>query len=334
MNEIFFSIIIPTHNRQETLSQCLDAIARQKFPAEQFEVIVVNDGSNDGTADYLKSAQFHFRLLHRTIDNSGPAHARNIGAELASGKFLFFFEDDIIPHDQALFNAHRHLMMYDFDVLEGKTIYQGSNDNVRRFDKPEFLSFIPCNLIIRKETFQFIGGYDTAFYDTASGLYFREDAELGFRLLDLKCRIQKANDVIVEHPRQFPSMAACFRHARRYMFDPLLYKKHKKRFREHIEVKKISVFIISRPQHYAALCAFFAFVTFGIGAVGNSRLSVVVSSIVLLLIGALYKYKYQGRNGFTVRALGDGVGFVFLPFVYLYSLVVGCFRYKSFGVLW
>ncbi|MDE3058275.1 MAG: glycosyltransferase family 2 protein [Bacteroidota bacterium] len=333
MNAVFFSIIIPTHNRKEMLRQCLDALARQIFPAEKLEVIVIDDGSNDGTAEYVRAAQFRFPLHCRTIENSGPSYARNCGALLASGKFLVFFEDDISPRDDALQKAHAHLATSDVDVLEGKTVYQHSNDEVRRFDTPEMYSFIPCNLFIRRGLFQSLGGYDVRFFDKASGLYFREDADLGFRLLDAGCRLQKADDVVVEHPRQFPSMAACYRHARRYTFDPLLYKKHAKRFRKNIEVKKILSLTVHRPQHYAALGALCIFFVCGSGMLIGSWRIPIVSGLLLLLIGALYKYKYQGATGFTVRRIGNVFGFVLIPFVYVYSLLIGCFRYKSFGVL-
>lgn len=333
MSVIFFSVVIPTRNRKEMLQRCLNALERQTFPAEKFEVIVIDDGSNDGTAEYLQTAKFSYRLYYKSIENSGPSSARNLGASLASGKILVFFEDDILPHDDILQRAYAHFESNDVDVIEGKTHYQDSNEEVRRFDTPEIFSFIPCNLFMKRELFRSVGGYDVSFFDKSSGLYFREDADLGFRLLDIGCTMQKVDDVVVEHPRQFPTMTACFRHARRYKFDPLLYKKHAKRFRENIEVKKVFYFSIHRPQHYVALCALISCFALMVGVINYVWWIATASLFLLLLIGVFYKYKYQGVSGFTMQNAGDVFGFILVPFVYLYSLFVGCFRYKSFGVL-
>ena len=94
---MFFSIIIPTYNRSERLANCLNAIALLDYPRDNFEVIVVDDGSKttlDGVIAPL-AKQINIKLLCQ--ENAGPATARNRGAELAQGRFLVFTDDDCQP---------------------------------------------------------------------------------------------------------------------------------------------------------------------------------------------------------------------------------------------
>ncbi len=87
---IRFSVIVPTHNRPRQLRDCLTALAQQEFPRDQYEVIVVDDGSEppvevpDGVT-----------LLRQP--NAGPAAARNAGARAARGEWLAFTDDDCAP---------------------------------------------------------------------------------------------------------------------------------------------------------------------------------------------------------------------------------------------
>jgi GT2 family glycosyltransferase len=91
------SIIIPTYNRLPRLLQVLDAIAGQTFQRDAFEVIVVSDGSNDGTDDCLNRLRLPLNLTFASQDNRGPAAARNAGIALAKGDILLFIDDDVVP---------------------------------------------------------------------------------------------------------------------------------------------------------------------------------------------------------------------------------------------
>jgi glycosyltransferase involved in cell wall biosynthesis len=89
------SIIIPTHNDRQWVSGAIDSALAQSYP--HCEVIVVDDGSTDGTQDYL-SDRYGDRIKFIYKSNSGPASARNIGVAAASGSFIQFLDsDDFIP---------------------------------------------------------------------------------------------------------------------------------------------------------------------------------------------------------------------------------------------
>lgn len=89
------SIIIPTYNRRKVLTQTLPTVFGQEFPPDDFEVIVVVDGSSDGTVETLRSyaPRCAFRVLEQV--NRGPAVARNNGLAVACGELVLFLDDDI-----------------------------------------------------------------------------------------------------------------------------------------------------------------------------------------------------------------------------------------------
>jgi glycosyltransferase involved in cell wall biosynthesis len=107
------SVIIPTFNKAERLKITLLSIAQLSL-IEECEVIIVNDGSTDNTADVLNEAinnDFAERINLRVIttENLGRSHARNCGIKNASGKLLIFSDDDLIlDHEFALNHIARH----------------------------------------------------------------------------------------------------------------------------------------------------------------------------------------------------------------------------------
>lgn len=97
------SLVIPTYNSADTLVHTLDSIEKQKLSAEEFsrlEIIVVDDGSSDNTAEIVSKYQHLHGLKYVRQNNMGRASARNLGANLAHGDILIFTDSDVIlePH--------------------------------------------------------------------------------------------------------------------------------------------------------------------------------------------------------------------------------------------
>lgn len=323
MSAPLFSVVIPTYNRRDRLLRVLHLLAEQLPPGDATEVIVADDGSDDGTgdADFFRNAPRGVQLVR--CPRGGPGSARNAGAAEASGEFLAFLEDDVVPRADWLAAARRHLLSGEIDVLEGRTVDAAGGGDVRRFEPEQRPAFIPCNLFVRRELFARLGGYDTEFFDGATGLYFREDTELGFRLMDAGARCSIARDVVVEHPAQFTTTGACLRHARRYRFDPLLYRKHPLRFREDIEVKTVAGIRVRRPLHYLSLVhAAAALTTLACGALALWP-AAGAAAASLAATTALVRWKYGGT--------GNPAVFLLLPFTYLRAFATGSVRYRSFG---
>jgi glycosyltransferase involved in cell wall biosynthesis len=99
------SVVIPTHNRLEVLAEVLQALEGQEG-APHFEVVVVDDGSTDGTSGWLKGRSFSVPLRAVTQENRGPAAARNTGVAVAAGRWVAFLGDDTVPSPGWL-AAHR-----------------------------------------------------------------------------------------------------------------------------------------------------------------------------------------------------------------------------------
>jgi glycosyltransferase involved in cell wall biosynthesis len=89
------SVVIPTHNRREFLRACLDSFEQQSAPAGSFEVVVVIDGSTDGTAEMLSEFAPSFELSVLTQPQAGASAARNAGAADARARVLLFVDDDM-----------------------------------------------------------------------------------------------------------------------------------------------------------------------------------------------------------------------------------------------
>jgi len=94
------SIIIPTYNRIERLKRVLAALERQNYALNNFEVVVVSDGSSDGTDEYLHALTTPLHLLTVMQPNQGVAAARNFGVRHAIGDIVLFIDDDVVPAPQ------------------------------------------------------------------------------------------------------------------------------------------------------------------------------------------------------------------------------------------
>lgn len=93
---ILVSVIIPTLNEQESIGRCLDALKRMDFPKEGFEVILVDNGSNDRTLEIAKSYAIALNLRTLQRPKVYVSSLRNLGAAAARGNYLAFLDADVI----------------------------------------------------------------------------------------------------------------------------------------------------------------------------------------------------------------------------------------------
>ncbi len=104
MNETEFSIIIPVFNGEKYIKECIESAVSQSFKGK-YEIIVVNDGSNDSTTKILTEFKDE-KLKIFNNKNSGPAFSRNFGIEKARGKHIAFLDSDDILDKDALQNFY------------------------------------------------------------------------------------------------------------------------------------------------------------------------------------------------------------------------------------
>lgn len=120
MNKLF-SVIIPTYNRSNILKRTLTALLEQSLSPAVFEVIVIDDGSTDGTRQVVRSLvdTEHASLEYKRQNNRGAGAARNRGIEMAQGEYVLFIDDDIIANHELL---QEHLRYH--------RLHTGSNEAV------------------------------------------------------------------------------------------------------------------------------------------------------------------------------------------------------------
>ena len=91
------SVIIPTFNRKDRLAIVLGGLDRQTAPSEEFEVVIVDDGSSDGTTEWISAQRRGYAIRGIRQANGGPARARNAAIAVAEGPLLLFIDDDVEP---------------------------------------------------------------------------------------------------------------------------------------------------------------------------------------------------------------------------------------------
>ena len=127
MSVVKYSVIVPAYNAGKTIGDCLGALTRQSLVPAVYEIIVVDDGSKDGTAEIVKT--FSVRYLRQA--NRGPATARNHGAREARGEIILFTDSDCVP--SADWIAEMTKPFGDPDVVAVKGAYR---TNQRSLDGP------------------------------------------------------------------------------------------------------------------------------------------------------------------------------------------------------
>ena len=190
------SVIIPTYNRKETLQLALAALSFQTLPASCYEVLVIDDGSSDGTEAFCRAKTFPFgeiRYFHQA--NGGAGAARRAGVEAARGKILLFMNDDTIAAPTMLAEhlaVHRRNPRERWAILGSFIPTEECNRHALSLwlQRSTFLFpqnalhpgqlcdaayFITCNLSIPRQAVLDAGSFDPVFR-------VGEDTELGIRL--------------------------------------------------------------------------------------------------------------------------------------------------------
>jgi glycosyltransferase involved in cell wall biosynthesis len=199
----FFSIVVPVYNGGDTLVACLTAIQQSHF--EHWELIVVDDGSTDRSAAIAQS--FGAKVLH-TAKRSGPAAARNLGAQVAQGTYLCFIDADCEIHADALTHFATALKQHpDVDAAFGSYddapkapnfVAQFKNlmhHYVHQTGQEEASTFWSGCGVMRRTSFLQLGGFDIERYPRPC----IEDIDLGYRLQQRGGKIRLVKQAQAKH---------------------------------------------------------------------------------------------------------------------------------------
>lgn len=203
---MFISVIIPVHNGRATLPRCLDQLWRSTY--SQWECIVVDDGSQDESAQIAQARGA--RVLQTA--HAGPAKARNLGAQVATGDLLFFLDADVLVKPTtladivALFTAVPTLGAcfgsYDDSPAEPNFLSQYRNLQhhfVHQQGSADASTFWSGCGAIWRQLFWQMGGFDATRFPRPS----IEDIELGYRLRAAGHTIRLQKSLQVTHLKRW-----------------------------------------------------------------------------------------------------------------------------------
>ncbi len=231
------SVVVPTYKRPDLLRKCLDALTKQDFPGDEYEIIIVDDAGSEETRSVVEnfsgteSAQgpkpeadpcpkVSYAAATRT---HGPAAARNLGWRMARGEIIAFTDDDCQPEPDWLKEGLAALKE-DVAGVSGQVIVPVSNpptDYERNVSRLNESDFVTANCFYRRSTLEACGGFDERFT-----MAWREDTDLHFKMLRLSCKLDRAPSARVIHPVRSAPWGVSIKEQRKSMFNALLFKKY------------------------------------------------------------------------------------------------------------
>jgi len=211
----FYSIIVPSYNRKSEILELIESFKALDFPVEKFELLIVDDGSDDGTPEMVeelaKEISFPLKVIRQK--NQGPGAARNTGMAHARGEVFIFLDSDCTVSPQWLKAIDRDLNMYQADAFGGpdagrddfppllKAINYSmtsflTTGGIRGHKKKKLGKFYPrsFNMGLSAELARKIGGF--------GNLRHGQDIEYSHRIIKSNARVILIPDAIVYHKRR------------------------------------------------------------------------------------------------------------------------------------
>jgi GT2 family glycosyltransferase len=207
------SILIPTRNRRDRLLATLDALDQQRLDGAQAELVVVDNGSLDGTLDVLKERRGKLPLMGMEEVREGASFARNRALPLMRGRVVLLLADDLVPEDDGLIAGHLALHREhpepDYGVL-GQVRwaepvdpfmrwletagFQFSFDNIKSGPVDPAACLSSSHASFKTQTLRDEGGFDAERFPSVMA-----DTELGIRLARRGFHLEYQPDLMVRH---------------------------------------------------------------------------------------------------------------------------------------
>jgi len=224
------TVVIPTRDRATRLAAALEALRAQTIEPERFEVVVVDDGSTDGTREFLARASDGGAPDVRAIrlSGNGPAAARNAGWRAARAPLIAFSDDDCEPTPTWLESIISAAAANPGAIVQGATapipresgLLTRPFARTRRIDGPSPW-FATCNIAYPRELLERLNGFDELFPEALG-----EDTDLGWRAIEAGAPVEFAPSAVVHHAVEDLGAAGHMRHALRGADAVYAFRRH------------------------------------------------------------------------------------------------------------
>lgn len=326
-----FTILVPVKNEEKVIGRFLEAVALLNYPNDKKEIIIVEDGSTDRTAEICKKyAMEHNKLtvkiLHKSTSN-GKSPALNYGVKHARGEIIAIFDADNVPYADALLNACKYFEDSKVAAVQGRTMSINQDENVLT----KFVSYedaVWCEAYLRgkdalnlfvhlKGSCQFIRRTILNKLDGFDEKTLSEDMELSAKLTEKGYKVRYASDVcswqetpaslkrlLTQRTRWFRgTMEVAFKYGR------LMAKPSLKSFDAEATLFGPFILIASLLTYLASLYTFLIPFPLSLLLEVTTRFTAVSATLTLFICGLALIYASKPRKATNV---------FWLPFIYLY----------------
>lgn len=339
---LMISIVVPFKNSKKTLRNLLESLLDQDFPKTDYEIVLVDDGSSDGSletvSDLVKSSIVRIKIV-RLLENKGCFHARNKGIDASEGEIIAFIDSDEIADKMWL----RRLVE---PLFENKDLCGVSGKVITDAHKTLILPVVTApigatkmtgevvfagtgNVAYRKNDLLEIGGFDESFDPK-----WRGDSDLCLRLLEMGLKIIYEPNAIIYHPTREPSLGEIWKEGFKRYKDVLLYSKHSKNsklVKHHVgsgftkpfgHFSPLSIFIFASGflAAYVALQSLLSLFYFGI-------ISYAAWLLFFMFIG--YKFVSTGPQPRIPLRFKAALVLPFYFFAVFLGRLYGCIKYQT-----
>lgn len=228
-NSIEVSVVIPTYNRKALLKDTIDSLLHQTYPKDRYEIIVVDDGSSDGTEELVRAIMDDSPCVLRYYrqENQGQAAARNLGIKHSKGEIIGFTDDDCKASLEWIETAATYFKNYPGVAgLAGRTT-PTEEPRTRLFKKAKTTyatrsqgPYPTCNIFYKKQALQKVKGFDP----NLRTMY--EDYDLTQRIRKEGYTIDFSDDLITSHAVVYTSLISHLKSMKKNEFTALYFKKH------------------------------------------------------------------------------------------------------------
>jgi cellulose synthase/poly-beta-1,6-N-acetylglucosamine synthase-like glycosyltransferase len=203
----FVSIVVPMYNEEKTVGECIKALLNQSYPSEQYEIIVVSDGSNDNSEEVVRNIlksenKFDIKLIRQ--ESQGAAAARNFGVKFSQWPILLFIDADCIADYRWIEEMIKPFLRYNVTGVQGayktkqkKIVAQLTQiefeERFRKLQQREYVDFVGSfSAAYKREVFEKFNGFNTKFV-------MNEDVDLAYRISSDGYRLYFNPEAIVYH---------------------------------------------------------------------------------------------------------------------------------------